>query len=116
MIVIDGAMGEGGGQIVRTALALSLVTGKPFVIHRIRAARKKPGSGPPAPGRGKAAAAVGEGGLRGNELGSMQLEFHPGQVKGGSFRFDIGSAGSTTLVLQTVLPALLTASRPSTIN
>lgn len=116
MIVIDGAMGEGGGQIVRTALALSLVTGKSFVVSCIRAARKKSGLGRQHLAAAKAAATVGKGELRGCELGSPKLEFHPGPVQGGSFRFDIGSAGSTTLVLQTVLPALLTAPSPSTIE
>ena len=116
MIVIDGAMGEGGGQIVRSALALSLVTGKPFVIRNIRAARKKPGLARQHLAAANAAAIVGRGELRGNELGSLELEFYPGRVTGGSFRFDIGSAGSTTLVLQTVLPALLTADHPSTID
>ncbi|MEJ2688494.1 MAG: RNA 3'-terminal phosphate cyclase [Deltaproteobacteria bacterium] len=116
MIVIDGAMGEGGGQIVRSALALSLVTGKPFAIHHIRAARKKPGLARQHLVAVNAAAQIGQGEVLGNELGSLQLEFYPGQVQGGSFHFDIGSAGSTTLVLQTLLPALLTASQPSTIE
>jgi len=116
MIIIDGTMGEGGGQIVRTALALSLVTGKPFTITNIRAARKKPGLARQHLTAANAAAAVGQAEMRGNDLGSLKLEFHPGQVTGGSFRFDIGSAGSTALVLQTVLPALLTASRTSDVE
>ena len=116
MIVIDGAMGEGGGQIVRTALSLSLVTGKSVAIGNIRASRKRPGLARQHLAAANAAAAIGQAEIHGNELGSQQLAFYPGRVRGGTFRFDIGSAGSTTLVLQTLLPALLTAPHPSVIE
>jgi len=113
MIVIDGSYGEGGGQILRTSLALSIVTGKPFRIESIRAGRKKPGLMRQHLTAATAAAGVSEGELSGAEIGSTELTFEPGEVKPGEYSFAIGTAGSTTLVLQTVLPALLTASGPS---
>jgi len=115
MITLDGSMGEGGGQVLRTALALSLVTGQPFVIDRIRAGREKPGLKRQHLTAVQAATEVGDAKVEGAELGSSRLAFQPGRVRGGSFQFAIGTAGSTTLVLQTVLPALLVADAPSTI-
>lgn len=109
MIVIDGSLGEGGGQILRSSLALSLVTGRPFRIHRIRAGRGKPGLQRQHLVAVQAAAAVGEATVTGASLGSQDLTFQPGPVKSGDYVFPIGSAGSTTLVLQTVLPPLLMA-------
>ncbi|HOX05700.1 MAG TPA: RNA 3'-terminal phosphate cyclase [Planctomycetota bacterium] len=113
MITIDGSFGEGGGQILRTALGLSLVTGKPFRIEKIRAGRKKPGLLRQHLTAVNAAAEVGRAEVRGAALGSQELSFAPGEVRGGSYRWAIGTAGSATLVLQTVLPALLTAKEPS---
>lgn len=116
MIVIDGSLGEGGGQILRTALGLSLVTGKPFRIEKIRAGRKKPGLLRQHLTAVNAAAEVGRAELSGAALGSQELSFSPGVVRGGSYRWAIGTAGSATLVLQTVLPALMTAKEPSSLK
>ncbi len=109
MVVIDGAFGEGGGQILRTSLALSLVTGQPFRIEAIRANRKKPGLRQQHLTTVNAATQVGSAHVRGNRLGSMELTFAPQQVVPGHYHFVVGTAGSSTLVLQTLLPALLTA-------
>ena len=106
---LDGSFGEGGGQIVRSSLALSLVTGKPVVLDNIRAGRKKPGLRQQHLTAVKAAAAVGAAQVEGAALGSRSLTFRPNQIQPGEYRFDVGTAGSTSLVLQTVLPALLTA-------
>lgn len=112
-IALDGSEGEGGGQIVRTALALSLVTGRPFRIERIRAGRKKPGLMRQHLTAVHAAAAVSGARVEGGDLGSTAVSFEPSQVRGGEYRLAVGTAGSATLVLQTVLPALLLAREPS---
>ena len=109
MIHINGAFGEGGGQIVRTSLALSLVTGKPFRIENIRAGRKKPGLRRQHLTALNAAARIGGAGVQGNTIGAQAFTFEPGKVRPGRYHFGIGSAGSCILVLQTVLPALLRA-------
>lgn len=108
-IDIDGAVGEGGGQILRTSLALSLVTGRPFRIERIRAGRQKPGLLRQHLTAVQAATAIGGATVAGAELGSRTLDFTPSRVRGGEHRFAVGTAGSATLVLQAVLPALLVA-------
>jgi RNA 3'-terminal phosphate cyclase (ATP) len=113
VLTIDGSQGEGGGQILRSSLALSLVTGTPFRITRIRAGRKKPGLMRQHLTAVKAAAAVGRARVEGVALGSGELTFVPGVVTPGQYDFAVGTAGSTTLVLQTVLPALITAAGPS---
>ena len=115
MITIDGSLGEGGGQVLRSSLALSLLTGRPFRIEKIRAGRKKPGLLRQHLTAVNAAAEVGQAQAAGAEMGSTTLEFHPQAVRAGDFRFAVGTAGSTTLVLQTVLPVLLTAPGPSTL-
>jgi len=115
MLTIDGSMGEGGGQIVRSSLALSLATGTPFTIDRIRAGRKKPGLRRQHLTAVAAARVVGQAGTEGAALGSMKLTFSPGRVTPGEHRFAVGTAGSAPLVLQAVLPALLTADRPSSL-
>lgn len=115
MITIDGSFGEGGGQILRTALGLSLVTGKPFSIHHIRAGRKKPGLMRQHLTALSAATEIGQARVSGNSLGSTAFTFEPGPILPGSYRFSIGSAGSCTLVLQTILPALILADGPSDI-
>ncbi|MBN1911911.1 MAG: RNA 3'-terminal phosphate cyclase [Pirellulales bacterium] len=109
MIEIDGSFGEGGGQIVRSSLALSLVTGRPFTIENLRARRDKPGLKRQHLTAVRATAEVGQAEVDGDEIGSRRLTFLPGEVTPGDYHFSIGTAGSTTLVLQTVLPALLTA-------
>ncbi len=113
MLHIDGAIGEGGGQILRTALSLSLCLGKPFRIDRIRATRARPGLQRQHLAAVRAAAAIGDAEVSGAERGSQSLEFRPGKVRPGEYHFDIGSAGSTTLVLQTLLPPLMLADTPS---
>jgi RNA 3'-terminal phosphate cyclase (ATP) len=113
MIAIDGSQGEGGGQILRSSLALSLVTGLPFRIEKIRAGRRKPGLMRQHLTAVDAAAAVGRADVKGAGIGSQQLVFAPKTIKAGSYHFAVGTAGSCTLVLQTVLPALLTADAPS---
>jgi RNA 3'-terminal phosphate cyclase (ATP) len=115
MITIDGSYGEGGGQILRTSLALSLVTGKPFSIHNIRAGRKKPGLMRQHLTAVNAAAKIGNAAVKGNSIGSQAFTFGPETIKPGHFHFAIGSAGSCTLVFQTVLPALMIAGGPSEI-
>jgi len=116
MRIIDGSLGEGGGQILRTSLALAAVTRQPFRVERIRAGRKKPGLLRQHLACVEAMAAVSGGGVTGAELGSATLEFHPGVVKPGRYAFSIGTAGSASLVLQTVLPPLLQAGGPSEIS
>lgn len=116
MLTIDGSQGEGGGQILRTSLALSLVTGQPFRMERIRAKRQKPGLLRQHLTAVEAAKTVGCAEVAGAEMNSQTLEFQPGPVTPGNYRFAVGTAGSATLVLQTVLPALLTASGPSTLT
>lgn len=115
MIHIDGSYGEGGGQILRTSLALSLVTGKPFKIENIRAGRKKSGLMRQHLTAVNAAASIGQARVTGNAVGSMGVTFEPQAVSSGRFHFAIGTAGSCTLVLQAVLPALLLADGPSEI-
>ncbi len=109
MITIDGSFGEGGGQILRTSLALSLVTGQPFRIEKVRAGRKNPGLLRQHLTAVNAAAEIGQAEVAGAAIGSTQLSFAPGRVAHGDYHFAIGTAGSATLVLQTVLPALLIA-------
>jgi RNA 3'-terminal phosphate cyclase (ATP) len=116
MVRIDGSTGEGGGQILRSSLSLSLVTGKPFEIENIRANREKPGLLRQHLTAVQAAAEVGSAEVDGASLGSKALRFVPGDVRAGEFHFAIGTAGSGTLVLQTVLPALITAASPSRIE
>jgi RNA 3'-terminal phosphate cyclase (ATP) len=113
MIRIDGSFGEGGGQILRTSLGLSLATGKAFRIEKIRAGRERPGLLRQHLTAVQAAAAVGGAAVDGAALGSTALSFSPGKVRAGEYRFAVGTAGSATLVLQTVLPALMLGAEPS---
>jgi RNA 3'-terminal phosphate cyclase (ATP) len=112
-ITVDGSEGEGGGQILRTALALSLVTGRPFRIERFRAGRRKPGLLRQHLTAVQAAVDVSGARVSGAELGSRALSFEPAQVRGGDYHLAVGTAGSATLGLQAVLPALLVAREPS---
>jgi RNA 3'-terminal phosphate cyclase (ATP) len=116
MLVIDGAKGEGGGQIIRTSLALSLITGRDFRIVNIRAGREKGGLRPQHLTSVQAAALIGSAEVKGAEVGSRQLTFRPGKLAPGSYTFRIGTAGSTMLVLQTILPPLMLAEKPSFIE
>jgi RNA 3'-terminal phosphate cyclase (ATP) len=116
VLAIDGSHGEGGGQIIRTSLALSLVTGKPFHVKHARANRAKPGLRQQHLTAVRAAAAIGNAQVEGAAVGSTEFTFHPGTVTPGDYRFDVGTAGSTTLVLQTVLPPLMIASAPSVLR
>jgi len=116
MLTIDGSFGEGGGQILRSALALSMVTGTPFRIEKIRANRDNPGLARQHLTAVESAAALCGATVDGAELRSTALTFKPGRVKPGDYTFSVGSAGSTTLVLQTVLPALLVGTEPSTLT
>jgi RNA 3'-terminal phosphate cyclase (ATP) len=113
LITIDGSVGEGGGQVLRSSLTLSLATGKPFRITGIRAGRSKPGLGRQHLTAVRAAKEVGNAKVMGDEIGSTDLTFVPQGVKAGDYHFAVGTAGSATLVMQTVLPALLTAEGPS---
>ncbi|HEV2914287.1 MAG TPA: RNA 3'-terminal phosphate cyclase [Pyrinomonadaceae bacterium] len=113
MISIDGSYGEGGGQIIRTSLALALVTGKPFRIERVRARRARPGLQRQHLTAVNAAAEIGRAETSGAAVGSAQFTFIPREVVPGDYTFSIGTAGSATLVLQTILPPLAVASRPS---
>jgi RNA 3'-terminal phosphate cyclase (ATP) len=116
MLTIDGSFGEGGGQIVRSSLSLSLVTGQPFTITNVRARRAKPGLRRQHLTAVRAAAAISAAEVTGDALGSSCLSFKPRAVTAGEYNFDVGTAGSTTLVLQTVLPAFLLAEQPSTLT
>jgi RNA 3'-terminal phosphate cyclase (ATP) len=108
LVELDGSFGEGGGQILRSALALSLLTGRPFHLRNVRARRSKPGLQPQHLTSVRAAATVGGAHLRGATLGSSDLTFAPGPVTAGNYRFDVGTAGAVGLVLQTVyLPLAL---------
>lgn len=109
MIKIDGSFGEGGGQILRSALGLSMYTGKAFTIENIRAGRKKPGLMRQHLTAVRAGREICGAKVEGDEIGSQTLTFRPGAVKSGDYRFSIGTAGSCTLVLQAILPSLLTA-------
>lgn len=102
MIQLDGAMGEGGGQVLRSALTLSALTGQPLHIERIRARRPKPGLMPQHLQAVQAAAAVCGARVTGAELRAQTLTFEPGPLRPGDYCFDVGTAGAVSLVLQTI--------------
>ena len=116
MHIVDGAQGEGGGQILRTSLALALVTGEPVRIENVRAGRQRPGLLRQHLTAVLAAAEVSGAEVDGARIGSRALTFRPGAVRPGAYTFSVGTAGSAVLVLHTVLPALLTAGSPSTVT
>lgn len=116
MIQIDGAAGEGGGQVLRTSLALAMVTGKGVALTGIRAGRKSPGLKRQHLTCVTAAAAISGADVVGAKMHSTALRFVPGEVQAGTYEFAVGSAGSAILVLQTILPPLLVASGPSQIR
>src|SRR6266542_1379123 len=102
MIELDGSEGEGGGQILRSALALSILTARPFKLVNIRANRNPPGLRPQHAMSVKAAAVICRANYKGATVGSSTLYFEPGELKAGTYTFSIGTAGSTGLVLHTV--------------
>lgn len=107
---------SGGGQLLRSSLSLSLITGQPFRMTNIRGLRPKPGLMRQHLTCVKAAAEISDAAVDGVELGSTELVFRPGKICGGDYSFAIGSGGGTTLVLQTLLPALLHAEKASTLR
>src|SRR5258708_14606287 len=107
MIRIDGSFGEGGGQILRTSLSLSLATGKAFRIEKVRAGRERPGLLRQHLTAVLAAAEVGAAEVQGATLGSTELTFSPGPIRAREYRFSVCTAGSGTPVFQTILPALM---------
>src|SRR6516162_2236934 len=114
MLDLDGSMGEGGGQILRTSLALSLITRKPFRLRNVRANRPKPGLQPQHLAGVRAAARIGNATVRGDAVGSREVVFEPGPVTPGKYRFAIGTAGSTSLLLHTTyLPLAWKTGQPS---
>jgi RNA 3'-terminal phosphate cyclase (ATP) len=115
MLTIDGSSGEGGGQILRTSLALSVITGQAFRMHDIRARRPKPGLMRQHLTAVEAAAAISSATVEGSAVGSRSLVFRPSACQAGQYHFAVGTAGSATLVLQTVLPALMLASGESSL-
>jgi len=116
LITIDGSAGEGGGQILRSSLALSAITGKPFRIQRIRAGRPKPGLMRQHLTAVTSAATICSAEVQGADIGSRDVTFRPRDVKAGDYTFSVGTAGSTTLVFQTVLPPLMLAGGASTLT
>jgi RNA 3'-terminal phosphate cyclase (ATP) len=116
IIHIDGSHGEGGGQVLRTSISLSAITGKAVRIDNIRAGRKKPGLMRQHLTSIRAAADICGAICDGLELGADQITFVPGPIKGGTFCFEIGSAGGTCLVAQTILPILSHAKESSVVT
>ena len=113
---IDGSLGEGGGQVLRTSLTLALITGRPFTLNNIRQRRAKPGLLAQHLKAVEAAREVGKANVEGARLGSQSLVFEPTGLYPGDFHFDIGTAGSTSLVLQTILPPLSFAAASSAVT
>lgn len=116
MLTINGETGEGGGQVLRTCLALSICLDRPFRIKNIRARRRKPGLQAQHLAAVNAAADISRASVQGNSIGSQELVFTPTGIFPGQYRFAIGTAGSATLVAQTVLPALMIAGAPSALT
>ena len=116
IIEIDGSLGEGGGQILRSSLTLSILTGKPFRITKIRANRKKPGLKAQHIVAVDASAVISRAQVRGSSLQSQVLQFVPGNINSGRYRFDIQTAGSTSLVFQTITLPLAFAKSASSVT
>jgi RNA 3'-terminal phosphate cyclase (ATP) len=109
---IDGSFGEGGGQLSRYAMALAAITGRPIILRNIRARRPRPGLMAQHLTALRAVAEVCGGVLEGAELGAGEVRFQPGRIRGGDYRFEVGTAGSIVLVLQALLPVILHADGP----
>ncbi|MFN2150049.1 MAG: RNA 3'-terminal phosphate cyclase, partial [Anaerolineales bacterium] len=116
MIEIDGSLGEGGGQVLRSSLTLSMMTGQDVQITNIRAKRQKPGLRPQHLNAVQVAAEICVANVEGANIGSQEITFYPGEIQGGKYRYDIDTAGSTSLVLQTVLLPLSKAAQSSTVT
>jgi len=116
VIEIDGSIGEGGGQVLRSALTLSLLTGQAFSMTRVRASRPRPGLFPQHLAAVQAAAQISAADVAGDRIGSRELGFAPGPVRPGRYHFDIGTAGATALVLQTLLLPLALAEARSSLS
>lgn len=116
IIDIDGSIGEGGGQVLRTSLALALITGKAFRLRNIRARRSRPGLQAQHLASVKAAAEIGRARLRGACIGSIDITFEPGPVTAGDYHFKIGTAGAASLVLHTVYLPLALAGGASSVT
>ena len=116
MLSIDGSFGEGGGQILRTSVALSIVTGEPIEIYNIRAKRPNPGLRPQHLWALKAAAELSNARVEGICEGSMRVGFHPKELKTSALKIDIGTAGSITLLLQALIPALVLSKGTFSLN
>ncbi len=112
MIEIDSSMGEGGGAVLRTALALGAVSQRPVHIYNIRAKRERPGLQPQHLRGVEALAKLTNARIEGARLNSTELTFEPAIIEGGNYHVDIGTAGSTTLVLQILMPAAAFARKP----
>ncbi|MDQ7823085.1 MAG: RNA 3'-terminal phosphate cyclase [Candidatus Eremiobacteraeota bacterium] len=116
VISIDGSTGEGGGQIIRTALALSVITGKPFSITAIRAGRREPGLKEQHLTCIEAARAISQASVTGNTARSPALSFFPGKPRAGSYHFAVETAGSASLVLHSIFYPLALLDRPSQLS
>jgi len=116
LIEIDGTRGEGGGQLLRGALALAVATGRGFRIEEIRRSRRRPGLMRQHLTAVQAAAAICGARVDGAELGATTLVFEPGPARAGRYEFAIGTAGSSVLVLQAIVPALARLAEPSRIT
>lgn len=115
MLEIDGSHGEGGGQLLRSAVALAAITGAAVRVAGIRGGRARPGLAPQHLTAVRAVAALCGAEVRGLEPGSREIVFVPQRLRGGEFEFDVGTAGSVTLVLQALLPVLLSAPQPASV-
>ena len=111
MHLIDGSYGEGGGQLLRTAVALAAITGEAVRITAIRGRRANPGLAAQHLTAVRALAELCHGEVEGLQIRSTDITFHPGQIDGGNFRFDVGTAGSIPLVLQAVVPTAIASGK-----